>query len=88
MEKMNSPLGKYNLANRYKKRSLLLAVNLVAGLSIFFFGYDQGLMGGVNQSRNYAETMKFGHWTDELGVVVDKALLQGGIVRHFHRIFR
>lgn len=36
------------LASKYQKKSLLIAVNLVAGLSIFFFGYDQGVMGGVN----------------------------------------
>ena len=81
MEKLDSPLGKYNVANRLEKRSLLIAVNLVAGLSIFFFGYDQGVMGGVNQSRSYAEIMGFGHWTEADGVVVDKTLLQGGIVR-------
>jgi len=33
---------KYGIANRLEKRGLLIAVNLVAGLSIFFFGYDQG----------------------------------------------
>ena len=33
---------KHGLANKLQGRSLLIAVNLVAGLSIFFFGYDQG----------------------------------------------
>ena len=37
-------------------------------------------MGGVNTTRNYAETMGFGHWDAQSGlVVVDKQLLQGGI---------
>lgn len=36
----------HGIANKLQKRSLLIAVNLVAGLSIFFFGYDQGVMGG------------------------------------------
>ena len=81
MDKNRSPLGKYNVANRLEKRSLLIAINLVAGVSIFFFGYDQGVMGGVNQARNYAETMGFGHWSDTEGVIVDRTLLQGGIVR-------
>ena len=45
----------------------------------FFFGYDQGVMGGVNTNWNYAETMGFGHWDGEI-VVVDRSLLQGGIV--------
>lgn len=74
-------IGKWNVARRYEKRSLLIAVNCVAALSIFFFGYDQGVMGGVNTNRHYAETMGFGHW-DEAGQIVkiDKTLLQGGIV--------
>lgn len=67
MAAMESPLrgrlGKYNVANKLYKQSLLNAVCLVAGVSIFFFGYDQGLMGGVNTSQNYAELMGFGHWT-------------------------
>lgn len=72
---------KHNVAHKLYKSSLLNTVCLVAGLSIFFFGYDQGLMGGVNTTRNYAEIMGFGHWDEELGiVVVDKPLLQGGIV--------
>jgi hypothetical protein len=36
----------YNVANHLEKRQLLIAVNCIAGLSIFFFGYDQGMMGG------------------------------------------
>lgn len=76
-------VSRYNVAHRYEKRSLLILVNCVAGLSIFFFGYDQGVMGGVNGNRNYAETMGFGHWDEGKGlVVVDKTLLQGGIVSH------
>lgn len=74
-------ISKYNVARKYEKRSLLILVNCVAALSIFFFGYDQGVMGGVNTDRNYAETMKFGHWDESKGlVVVDHSLLQGGIV--------
>ena len=74
-------VAKHNVANKLYKQSLLNTVCLVAGLSIFFFGYDQGLMGGVNTTRNYAELMGFGHWDEEQGiVVVDKPLLQGGIV--------
>lgn len=69
------------VANRYEKRALLIAVNAVASLSIFFFGYDQGLMGGVNTTRNYASTMGFGEWDEAAGLVnVTRPLLQGGIV--------
>ena len=72
----------YNVARRYEKRALLIAVNLVAGLSIFFFGYDQGVMGGVNGNRNYAHIMGFGEFNPTSGIVdVKKPLLQGGIVR-------
>lgn len=31
-------MGKYNMAHRWEQRSLLIAVNCVAALSIFFFG--------------------------------------------------
>ena len=40
-------------------------------------------MGGVNTSRNYAETMGFGHWDDDKQeLVVTNTLKQGGIVSH------
>ena len=71
----------YNVARRYEKRALLIAVNLVAGLSIFFFGYDQGVMGGVNGNRDYARIMGFGDFNSKTGIVdVHRPLLQGGIV--------
>jgi hypothetical protein len=54
-------IHKLNVVHRYEKRSLLIAVNSVAGLSILFFGYDQGMMGGVNTSYNYYTTMGFAH---------------------------
>ncbi|KAL8825707.1 MAG: hypothetical protein Q9191_004248 [Dirinaria sp. TL-2023a] len=78
-------LGAWNVARRYEKRSLLIAINLVAGLSIFFFGYDQGVMGGVNGTRHYAETMGFGYWDASKGLVhVSKPLLEGGIVAVYY----
>ena len=73
-------LSRYNAARLYEKRALLIAVNAVASLSIFFFGYDQGVMGGVNNNRDYAKTMGFGSF-DGKEVVIHKTLLQGGIVR-------
>ncbi|UNI20853.1 hypothetical protein JDV02_006902 [Purpureocillium takamizusanense] len=80
-----SPLHKHNVANRLYKSSLLNTVCIVAGISIFFFGYDQGLMGGVNTTRDYAERMGFGHYSEERGlVVVDRPLLQGGIVAVYY----
>ena len=47
----SSPLGKWNAANYFYKQSLLNVVCLVAGISIFFFGYDQGVMGGKSISQ-------------------------------------
>ena len=74
-------VSRFNVAHRYEKRSLLILVNCVAALSIFFFGYDQGVMGGVNGNRSYADIMGFGHFDEGQGlVIVDKPLLQGGIV--------
>ena len=74
-------IASYNVARKFEKRSLLILVNAVAGLSIFFFGYDQGVMGGVNTNRDYARTMGFGTYSEEKDTVeVQHALLKGGIV--------
>ena len=71
----------YNVARKYEKRALLILINCVAGLSIFFFGYDQGVMGGVNGNRSYAHIMGFGEYDDATRLVrIDRPLLQGGIV--------
>lgn len=37
----------WNVANKLQRRKLLIAINCIAALSIFFFGYDQG--GSQNQ---------------------------------------
>lgn len=60
------------------------SINCVAGLSILFFGYDQGMMGGVNTAYNYYTLMGFGHKGPDGGVVVDDSLLQGGIVSVYY----
>ncbi|KAI9809717.1 MAG: hypothetical protein M1825_000150 [Sarcosagium campestre] len=78
-------ISKYNVVHRYEKRSLLIAINCVAGLAIFFFGYDQGMMGSVNVSVDYAvNVMKFGHVKNVNEVVVDNSLLQGGITSVYY----
>ncbi|KAK8915060.1 Sugar transporter STL1 [Metarhizium anisopliae] len=80
MGKLGQFVAEHNVAHKLYKQTLLNTVCVVAGISIFFFGYDQGLMGGVNTTRNYAELMGFGHWDEQQQlVVVDKPLLQGGI---------
>lgn len=78
-------ISKFNVVHRFRKRSLLIAINCVAGLSIFFFGYDQGMMGGVNGAYDYYHnTMKFGIEDEQTQEpIVQNALLQGGIVRSF-----
>lgn len=34
-------IPKYNVVHKLQKRGLLIAINALAGLSIFFFGYDR-----------------------------------------------
>lgn len=77
-------ISKHNIVHRYEKRKLLIAINCVAGLAIFFFGYDQGMMGSVNVSIDYgAYRMKYGDVLLQDGanqVEVQNSTLQGGIV--------
>ncbi|KAL5113746.1 hypothetical protein ACEQ8H_008358 [Pleosporales sp. CAS-2024a] len=77
-------IHRFNVVHRLEKRSLLIAINCIAGLSILFFGYDQGVMGGVNTAYDYYTLMGFGHKGPDGGVVVDKTLLQGGIVSVYY----
>ncbi|KAL5498386.1 hypothetical protein ACEPAH_2528 [Sanghuangporus vaninii] len=70
-------------------RPLVWAINLVAGIAIFFFGYDQGMMSGVNTSPDYVERMKIGFSTYEgpsqgfVAVITDPTK-QGGIVSIYY----
>lgn len=76
---------RWNVADVLEKGSLLAAVNSVAALSIFFFGYDQGMMGGVNNAKHYIDLMGFGYVDDATGdPVVTDSLLQGGIVSVYY----
>lgn len=75
----------FNVANHLEKRKLLLAVNCIAGLSIFFFGYDQGMMGGVNNAKHYVDLMGFGYVDEETKEpIITDSLLQGGIVSVYY----
>lgn len=76
--------GKWMVASRLEKRSLLIAVNFLAGMSIFFFGYDQGVMGGVNNSKDYIDLMKFGYVDEDGTPHITDGLLQGGIMCVFY----
>lgn len=67
------------LGQQWKKLSakqLNLAIQIFSLVAIFFEGYDQGVMGGVNASPDYVKTVKIG-LAD--GTVTD-TLHQGGIV--------
>ncbi|KAG0649043.1 MFS general substrate transporter [Hyphodiscus hymeniophilus] len=46
-------IKRWNVAHVYKEKKLLIAINCIASLSIFFFGYDQGVMGGVNNAKGW-----------------------------------
>ncbi|KAI9814800.1 MAG: hypothetical protein M1827_003066 [Pycnora praestabilis] len=80
MDKISS----WNVVHKLEKRKLLIAINCVAGLSIFFFGYDQGMMGGVNNAKDYIDIMKFGYYDPVKGPVITDTILQGGIVSIYY----
>ncbi|KAL8792196.1 MAG: hypothetical protein Q9195_005218 [Heterodermia aff. obscurata] len=75
-------ISRFNVVHRWEKRALLIAINFVGSLAIFFFGYDQGMMGSVNVSIDYAvNVMKLGHVEPGTKqVITDRTLLQGGII--------
>ncbi|KAI4284217.1 MAG: hypothetical protein L6R38_001589 [Xanthoria sp. 2 TBL-2021] len=80
MEKIN----RFNVVHRLRKRNLLIAINSVAALSIFFFGYDQGMMAGVNTAVEYYTRMGFAHADENGDPVITDSLLQGGIVSVYY----
>jgi MFS family permease len=74
-----------NAANVFEKRQLLVAINCVAALSICFFGYDQGMMSGVNNSKDYINLMGLGYIDPvSKAPVITDSLLQGGIVSVYY----
>lgn len=81
---MVNQITSWNVAHKLEKKGLLIAINALAGLAIFFFGYDQGMMGGVNVARNYVDTMGFGYVDENDNVTVTNSLLQGGIVSVYY----
>ncbi|KAK8015485.1 hypothetical protein PG991_008373 [Apiospora marii] len=82
---MMERLPGFNVANFLEKQKLLVAINCVAALSIFFFGYDQGMMGGVNNAKDYIDLMGFGHVDPATNEpIITDSLLQGGIVSVYY----
>ncbi|GAA5879388.1 hypothetical protein JCM8547_004023, partial [Rhodosporidiobolus lusitaniae] len=70
-------------------KKLVWAINGVCALSIFFFGYDQGMMGGVNGAPDYIETMGLGFVTPstsggKVSATVTNPTKQGGIVAAYY----
>ncbi|KAI4256035.1 MAG: hypothetical protein LQ352_002267 [Teloschistes flavicans] len=78
-------INRLNVVHHFRKRKLLIAINCVAALSIFFFGYDQGMMAGVNNAKDYYELMGFAH-QDPItkDPVITNSILQGGIVSVYY----
>jgi MFS family permease len=82
---MGNQIKSWNVAHVWQKSKLLIAINCVAGLSILFFGYDQGMMGGVNNSKHYIDLMGFGHTEGVNNTpVITNSILQGGIVAVYY----
>lgn len=84
---MSDLIPSWNIVHKLEKRNLLIAINCIAALSILFFGYDQGMMSGVNNSKDYIDLMGFGYTKEvngELTSVVTDSLLQGGIVSVYY----
>ncbi|TFY61418.1 hypothetical protein EVJ58_g4528 [Rhodofomes roseus] len=75
--------------SKTKGRRLYYTINLVAGLAIFFFGYDQGMMSGVNTSPDYVRVMKLGYSTYEgpsegYVATITEPTREGGIVSIYY----
>ncbi|GIC84515.1 putative MFS monosaccharide transporter [Aspergillus udagawae] len=84
---MSDQIPSWNIVHKLEKKKLLIAINCVAALSILFFGYDQGMMGGVNNAKDYIDLMGFGYTEMKDGQptpVVTNSLLQGGIVSVYY----
>lgn len=72
------------LENHYKGKALTKWVIFLSALSIFFFGYDQGMMAGVNTSPDYVSRMDFGYFDEAGDVTVTNSTKQGGIVAVYY----
>lgn len=72
------------LENHFRGNSLTRLVVGLSALSIFFFGYDQGMMAGVNTSPFYVTRMKIGHYDLAGDVTVTNSTKQGGIVAIYY----
>lgn len=65
-----------SLWKRLSSRQLNIVIQAFSLIAIFFEGYDQGVMGGVNASPNYVQEVGIGLPDG----TVTKTTTQGGIV--------
>lgn len=75
---------KYLLENKVRGKRLTHCVVALSALAIFFFGYDQGMMAGVNTSPDYVDKMKYGFYDENGDVTVTNSTKQGGIVAVYY----
>lgn len=73
-------MGYTTLWKRLSPTQLNLAIQSFSLISIFFEGYDQGVMGGVNSSPRYVTEVGIG----EPDGTVTNTLHQGGIVSVYY----
>lgn len=77
------PCGHVDFLLRYDD-PLFVRLCYCINTNSFFPGYDQGMMGGVNNARDYVDIMKFGYVQEDGTAVVTDALLQGGIMSVYY----
>ncbi|KAK0260194.1 hypothetical protein LTS09_005010 [Friedmanniomyces endolithicus] len=83
MSKHSGP-AKTGLRNAWKRLSpgqLNIAIQLFSLISIFFEGYDQGVMGGVNAAPDYVRVVNIGQYPS--GTVTNQTK-QGGIISIYY----
>lgn len=74
----------------FQGKKLTFAINFTCCLSIFFFGYDQGMMSGVNITPDYVEKMGIGNAIppkkpgDMWDVEITHPTKEGGIVAIYY----
>ncbi|KAK0945634.1 hypothetical protein LTR29_002989 [Friedmanniomyces endolithicus] len=76
--------AKTGLRNAWKRLSpgqLTIAIQLFSLTSIFFEGYDQGVMGGVNAAPDYVRVVNIGQYPS--GTVTNQTK-QGGIISIYY----
>lgn len=73
-------VGYTSLWKRFTPRQLNLAIQTFSLISIFFEGYDQGVMGGVNDSPRYVTTVGIG----ESDGTITSTVHEGGIVSVYY----